>query len=107
MSASGSPSRTGGLSSAIKTFENYTEVLRKELRSLAQRFEDRRVGRGDLVRLTDEELEATVDELLDRLPEYDNAMEVTRTALEKGLEATVLCLVSRWTQSVCRCCCCC
>lgn len=91
---------TAGPSDPVKAFSLYATALNEGLQRLVQQFEQNRLVAGQKQDLSQEELDTVVDGLLERLPPYENAQEVTRVALEKALESAVVNLVRNSTTSI-------
>jgi hypothetical protein len=82
-----------GPSNPVAAFSAYSSAVKRELQNLVSSFEERRIGRSETAALTQAELDGLVDGILERLPTYENAQDVTRVTLEKALENTVINLV--------------
>ncbi|KAK9895538.1 hypothetical protein P389DRAFT_197594 [Cystobasidium minutum MCA 4210] len=81
---------TAGPSNPVKAFGGYLEAVNSAIRSLVANLEEQRLVQDRKDALSQQEIDAAVESVLEKLPAYDNAQEVVRTALEKSLEAMVL-----------------
>lgn len=85
---------TAGPSNPVKAFGGYLDAVNAAIRSLVAQFEEKRLAQGRQDALTQPEVDAAVEGILEKLPAYENAQDVVRSSLEKSLEAMVLNLVS-------------
>lgn len=83
-----------GPSNPVKAFGGYLDAINAAIRSLVTQFEEQRLVQGRTDALSQSEIDAAVEGILEKLPSYENAQEVVRSSLEKSLEAMVLNMVS-------------
>jgi hypothetical protein len=83
-----------GPSNPVKAFGGYLDAVNAAIRSLVAQFEEQRLSQGRQDALTQPEIDAAVEGILEKLPVYENAQDVVRSSLEKSLEAMVLNMVS-------------
>lgn len=82
-----------GPSNPVKAFGGYLDAVNSAIRSLIASLEEQRLVQGRKNALSQPEIDAAVEGILEKLPAYDNAQEVVRASLEKSLEAMVLNMV--------------
>lgn len=79
-----------GPSNPVKAFGGYLDAVNAAIRGVVAQFEEHRLVQGRQAALSQLEIDAAVDSILEQLPVYENTHEVVRSSLEKSLEAMVL-----------------
>lgn len=87
------PAPTAGPSNPLKALDNYVKALNSELVKIVQHFEVMRLVRGETNAASHDEINSLVDSVLDRLPAYENGIDITKMAMEKALENAIISLV--------------
>lgn len=93
-----------GPSNPVKAFGGYLDAVNSAIRALVAQFEEQRLVQARQDALTQPEIDAAVEGILEKLPTYENAQDVVRSSVEKSLEAMVLnmvCLTAIWSSLEC------